>query len=259
MSIKTKKNIVIITGASSGLGLEFAIQLDQILHSTDELWLIARRKERLEELEKLLDIPVRIIPMDVTDEKDMAAFKNLLQRENAAIRLLINCAGFGLMGRFESLSIEEQQAMLEVNCKALTCMTYYCIPYMKKNSRIIQLSSSAAFLPQKNFAVYAATKSFVLSFSMALRTELSKKGIWVTAVCPGPVETEFFDIAEKYGTTLAIKKITMVSSQRVVKLALMDSHDRKAVSVCSLPIKAFRVVSKLIPHSFILKIVGCFK
>lgn len=259
MSIKEKKNIVIITGASSGLGLEFALQLDLILHKTDEIWLIARRKERLLELEKLLDTPVKIIPMDVTDEHDMHAFEKILEIENASIRLLINCAGFGLMGRFDSLSMEEQLSMLSVNCEALTRITYYCIPYMKKNSRIIQLASSAAFLPQKNFAIYAATKSYVLSFSMALREELKEKKIWVTAVCPGPVETEFFDIAEKYGTTLAVKKITMVSAQRVVKQALLDSHDKKAMSVCSLPIKAFHVITKLLPHSFILNMAGRLK
>lgn len=254
-----KKNIVIITGASSGLGQEFALQLDEILYRTDEIWLIARRKERLEELSKLMDTPVKVIDMDVTKEEDRNHLKELLAKEKAIVRILINCAGFGLMGSFDTITKEEQLAMLEVNCKALTAITYDCIPYMKKNSRIIQLASSAAFLPQINFAVYAATKSYVLSLSRALREELRPRKIWVTAVCPGPVETEFFDIAEKYGGRLAVKKLTIVSPQRVVRQALRDSYDKRALSVCSLPIKAFHVLSKIMPQAWILRIMSHMK
>lgn len=255
----SKKNIVIITGASSGMGQEFAMQLDGILHRTDELWLIARRKERLTELARLLDIPTKIIPMDVSDKNDMRTFKKILEIEDVTIRMLINSAGFGLLGSFEELDIDEQLTMLSVNCEALTEMTYYCIPYMKKNSRIIQMASSAGFLPQKNFAIYAASKAYVLSFSRALREELKDKKIWVTAVCPGPVDTEFFDIAEKSGSTLAIKKWTMVSAQKVVKEALLDSYDKKALSVCSFPIKTFHALTKLMPHSWLLGITNLLK
>ncbi len=254
-----KKKIVIITGASSGLGQEFAFQLDKIFHALDEIWLIARRKERLTELGRLLDLPAKPVVMDVTKEQDIQDFVEMLERENVSVRMLVNCAGYGLMGQFDALDIGEQLGMLEVNCKALTRLTYECIPYMCRNGRIIQLASSAAFVPQKNFAIYAATKSYVLSFSRALREELKEKSIWVTAVCPGPAETEFFDIAEKYGTTLAVKKLTIVSPKRVVKDALLDSYDKKALSVCSFPIKAFGILSKVIPHGCILHIMGRLK
>lgn len=259
MSKTKKKNIVIITGASSGMGREFAIQLDDLLHKTDEIWLIARRKERLEELSKKLKLPTKVIAMDVTKEEEMLAFQKQLEAEQPAIRMLINCAGFGLMGKFHEIEIEEQIGMLRVNCEALTRMTWYCIPYMKKNSRIIQLASSAGFFPQKYFAIYAASKAYVLNFSRALREELKKKAIWVTAVCPGPVETEFFDIAEKYEATLAVKKMTMVSPQKVVRTALRDARDKKAMSVCSAPIKAFRVVTKMIPDQIILGVINWLK
>lgn len=254
-----KKKIVIITGASSGLGWEFALQLDQILHRTDEIWLIARRKERLVRLARQLDIPSRTIALDVTKAEELLALKKLLEIEEVSIRMLINCAGFGLMGQFADLNIEEQVNMLEVNCKALVRMTHHCLPYMCRNSRIIQLASSAAFLPQKNFAVYAASKAFVLSFSRALGEELKKKQIWVTAVCPGPVDTEFFDIAEKYGSSLAVKRLTMVSAERVVREALAASGKRKEVSVCSLPIQAFQVLSKTVPHSWIMGLMSLLK
>ncbi len=256
MGKKTGKNVVIITGASSGIGQEFAMQLDVLLHRTDEIWLIARRKERMDELAKLLDIPVKVIPMDVSDEKDMAVLRKILEFEEPRIRMLVNAAGFGYMGRVDELSIEEQAATVRVNCEALTRMTCSCLPYMEKNSRLIEIASSAAFLPQTRFAVYAATKAYVLSFSMALREELKKRRIWVTAVCPGPVETEFFDKAERYGSTLAIKKLTMMPVDKVVKQALRDSRDKRAVSVCGLPIKGFRVISKVLPHSCMLGIMG---
>lgn len=255
-----KKKIAIITGASSGLGQEFAFQLDGLMGgSLDEIWLIARRRERLEELSKVLDVATRIFSMDVTDERDMGAFRETLAAEAVSIRILVNCAGYGLMGRFDGIPVEEQLGMLEVNCKALARMTYECIPYMCKNGRIIQLASSAAFVPQKYFAVYAAAKSCVLSFSRALREELKEKAIWVTAVCPGPVETEFFDIAEKYASTLAVKKLVMVSPQRVVRDALRDSCHKKAVSVCSLPMKVFRILTKIIPHGWFLSVMGLVK
>lgn len=254
-----KKKIIIITGASSGLGQEFAFQLDKIMHRLDEVWLIARRKERLEELAKLLDTPAKIISMDVAKEQDNRAFKELLERENVSIRMLINCAGFGLMGRFEDLDMEEQIGMLEVNCKALTWLTYECIPYMCKNGRIIQLASSAAFAPQKNFAVYAATKSYVDSFSLALREELKDREIYVTSICPGPVDTPFFDIAERHGSTLSVKKLTLVTPERVVEQALRDACLKRPRSVCSWPIQAFGVLCKILPHPWITSVIRTLK
>ena len=252
-------NIAIITGASSGMGQEFAVQFDALFTNMDEIWLIARRRERMEELAKVLKTKCRIIDMDVTNAVSMKQFEELLQIAKPQIRILVNCAGFGLMGSVEKLSLEEQLSMIKLNCEALMEMTYYCLPYMKANSRIIQLASSAAFLPQENFAVYAATKSFVLSFSRALNQELKKKKIYVTSVCPGPVDTEFFDIAEKYGKTLAVKKLTMVSAQRVVKQAIRDSYAKKDISVCSLPIQAFLVAGKLLPHKWIFGIMHLLK
>lgn len=252
-------NIAVITGASSGLGEEFALQIDSLFHNLDEIWLIARRKERMEELAKVLSTKAKVVQLDVADEKQMQLFQEVLAIASPTIRILVNCAGFGLLGAFEKLSAVEQIGMVRVNCEGLTRMTHLCLPYMKKNSRIIQLASSAAFLPQINFAVYAATKSYVLSFSRALGEELRSRQIYVTAVCPGPVKTEFFDIAESYGQTLAVKKMTEISADRVVKDALRASYQKKEMSVCSLPIQAFWIISKLLPHSMILRIMRCLK
>lgn len=245
-------NIIIITGASSGIGREFALQMDAGFTNVDEFWLIARRKEELEKLQKDMSHKVRILPMDVTDEYAMDDLERLLYEEDVTVRVLVNCAGYGLIGKFDELDLEGQLGMLSTNCESLTRLTYLCLPYMRANSRIINLASSAAFMPQSGFAVYAATKAYVMSFSRALNNELYKRHIYVTTVCPGPVDTAFFDIAEKGGDMLAIKKYVMATPEAVVDIALRDSYFKKEVSVYSLPMKLFWWWTKLIPHKFIL-------
>jgi short-subunit dehydrogenase len=108
-------------------------------------------------------------------------------------------------------------------------------------------------LPQVRFSVYAASKAYVLSLSNALGAELRGRGIYVTAVCPGPVKTEFFDIAESKGSTMKVKKLFMISPKKVVRTALKDSLHRKTISIPSLPMKAFRIITKVVPESVLLK------
>lgn len=247
--------VAVITGASSGIGREFAIQMDKGFTGIDEFWLIARSEEKLEALAESLNHKCRILPFDITSTASLCELNTILKAKKPHVRLLINCAGYGIMGKFDSQDTKETMGMIRLNCEALTHVTKIILPYLKKGSRIIQLASSAAFLPQTDFAVYAATKSYVLSFSRALGAELKDKDITVTAVCPGPVDTPFFDIAEKNGHTLKIKKLTMVSPTRVVKLALQDSYNKKSVSVCGTSIKTFRLIAKLIPHDFLLNIM----
>lgn len=253
------KNIIIITGASSGIGQEFALQIDTAFSNIDEIWLVARREDRLLEVANVMEHTTRLIIMDVTDEYAMDDFEQLLEESDVTVRMLINAAGFGLMGAFEDISLEEQLGMLQVNCEALTKLTYLALPYMAKGSRIIQMASSAAFLPQPDFAIYAATKSYVLSFSRALNRELSYRGIYVTAVCPGPVSTEFFDIAEQYGTTLAIKKLTMITSEKCVSDALRASYHKRAMAVPGIPMKAFLLATKLFPQEAIMRLMVLMK
>ena len=248
-------NIIMITGASSGLGMEFALQLDKKIQNIDEIWLIARREERLEQVSDQLLHDTRIFPIDVTDTSDLASLTEELNETQACIKMLINCAGYGILGDFAEVSLEEQTGMLAVNCMALTKVTHLCIPYMKRGSRIIQIASSAAFLPQQGFAVYAATKSYVLSFARAIGMELRKKGIYVTAVCPGPVNTEFFDIAEKYQGRLSVKNLTIVEAKDVVADAITASLHKRSLAVYGPYMKAVLLCSKLLPHSLILTVM----
>lgn len=248
--------IAIVTGASSGMGKEAAIQIADRFSGIDEIWMIARRKERLEELEGHAPAHLRSFGLDLTRQEDLQTLESALNEEKPDVKFLINSAGFGQIGYVGDLDIELETGMVRLNCEALCAVTHIVLPYLSKNSRIIQFSSSAAFLPQPKFAVYAATKSFVLSYSRALGAELKPRGIYVTAVCPGPVKTEFFDIAETTGQVPLYKKLVMANPRKVVRLALRDSMMGKSVSVYGFLMKAFYLMSKILPHDFILNMMN---
>ena len=249
------KQIAVITGASSGMGREFVLQLDSFCPSLDEIWVMARRGKRLERLAMQSQIPLRIFEGDITKKKIRRALRAALLDEKPALRILVNAAGFGRTGTVAEIAAEEpfiQTDMIDLNCRALTAITEICLPFMRKGSRIINLASAAAFCPQPSFAVYAATKAYVLSFSRALHMELKSKGIYVTAVCPGPVKTEFFRVSGELTGTL--KKLTVAGTQAVVRKALKVSLAKKQLSVYGPPMKAARAGAKLLPHSLIMKL-----
>lgn len=249
-------NIAIITGASSGIGREFVRQMDPAFDKIDEFWLVARNKDKLSEIADNMRHQTRIFSMDITNNVQLERLENAVKKNKAKVRMLINCAGYGIMGPFAKQDRKEETGMIRLNCEALTNITHRMIPYMACGSRIIQLASCAAFLPQPNFAVYAATKAYVLRFSQALGEELRERGIYVTSVCPGPVNTPFFERAEKNGSTLQIKKYVMAQAEQVVAKALQDSLHKKSKSVYSAPIIGVEVLSKVVPHELALKVMS---
>ena len=193
------RRIIVITGASSGMGECFSRELAA---ENAELWLVARRKDRLEKIAEELaksGAKALAVPLDISGKAGVNAFKEFLQTENAKSALeiswLVNNAGFGTYGTFEATPLDVQLDMVELNCTAMTGICGVCLPFMKSGSKIVNTASLASFLPLGNFAVYGATKSFVLSFSFALAAELKDRGISVTALCPGPVSTEFAAVA----------------------------------------------------------------
>jgi len=248
-------NIAIITGASSGIGEEFALQISNKYSDLDEIWIIARRKDRLEILSNKLRTKTKILTLDLALDSDLRQFKNELDLISPSVQILVNCAGFGKIGPFALGSYEEEVGMVNVNCKALTAVTYFVLPYMKEHGRIIQIASAAAFLPQPDFAVYAASKAYVLSFSRALKYELHKRKINVTAICPGPVDTAFFDKADPDNQGKQYKKIFRVKPQKVVTKALKDSTLGNELSIYGWPMKCVFAFSKILPHKLILKLV----
>ncbi len=203
------KKITIITGASSGMGKEFAVQLFKRYEAQTaqnrELWLIARSKEKLQELADSLTVnftgktKVKIFAVDLSGSAGAQNFYQILQKENSTeeffIEYLINNAGFGTYGPFAETAVEKEMQMIDLNCTSLTGICGYSINYLRENSTIINVASLAAFMPLGNFAVYAATKAYVLSFSLALAAELKNKKIKVCALCPGSVSTNFANIA----------------------------------------------------------------
>lgn len=252
---KIWKRVAVITGASSGMGREFAKLIDRELTCIDEIWLIARRRDRLEEVRAEIHKPSLIICSDISEDSFADYYRKMLKQERAGIKLLINCAGYGIIGSVAETGYDVSVGMVKTNCEGLTTVTRLSLPYMTEKSRIINLASSAAFLPQPDFAIYAATKSYVLSFSRALNAELRERNIFVTAVCPGPVATEFFRIAEDGHRRAWFKDYFMADSYSVVKQALEDSMARKELSIYGTAMKILYVLSKIIPHRIILKII----
>lgn len=249
--------IAIVTGASSGIGREFVKQMGHFYRNLDEIWVIARRGHRLQELNQLSSVPVRILEGDLLREEVYEKLETLLREETPDLRMLVNGAGFGKSGTVEQILVENKTAqaeMIGLNCTALSRVTFCCLPYVSRGSRIIQMASAAAFSPQPSFAVYAATKAYVLSFSRSLGAELKSRGIHVTAVCPGPVDTEFFQVSGELENPL--KKLVKVRPQRVVRKALLDSRAGKDISVYGLPMKCAHAASKLLPHRLILAFMG---
>lgn len=247
--------IAVVTGASAGMGREMAIRLNDSIPNIEEFWLIGRRKEALVDLERVLTKPARLISLDLSKDISLEQYGELLISEKPEIIFLVNAAGFGQIGRVCDLTKREQLGMIDVNIRALTELTRLSLPYMAKHSRIIQFASAAAFLPQPSFAVYAAGKSFVLSFSRALNEELRGTGCYATAVCPGPVKTAFFDGAETTGKIPLYKYLFMADPKKVVRLALYDSVLKKELSIYGISMKVFYVLTKLLPTGLIFRIM----
>lgn len=254
---KSAKKIAIITGASAGLGKEFALQIEQE-YLLDEIWLLARRTEPMREVcEQFTKSKGVVLSMDLTSEGDMLAFQKKLSDEAPEIMVLVNNAGYGKIGPFQQLGLKEQLAMIDLNIRALTELTYVSLPYIKSGSLIIQVASSLAYCPAPYMAVYGATKSYVLSFSEALNFEFKDKGIHVIAVCPGPVETEFFAVAQKNeftkdkapSTKPPFAKSLVAHPKDVVEQALKDARKKKPVSIFGFSIKLFASSMRFMPKA----------
>ena len=228
------KNIAIVTGASSGLGRKLAIQISKICN-IDEIWLIARRKNRLIELGnsiyKNFGVNAVVIPTDLADVNSVSRIYERLERVKPNIKILVNASGFGMVGESELLDRKSQADMIIVNCLSLFNMTNTCVKYMSSGSGIIQISSAASFCPQPYFAVYGATKSFVYSYSVALSKDLKSKNIHVLTVCPGPVDTEFFDVATRDENSIKdiFKKQFMQKEDEVVDKIIKAYLKRKTI------------------------------
>ena len=248
-------NIAIVTGASSGMGREFVLQLSEYVN-VDEIWAIARRESALEELKREAAVPVRPVCLDLLEKRSFSAVEKLLAEEKPNIKLLVNAAGFGKFGAYHKVSVEDDCRMIDLNCKALLMMTRLCIPYMEAGSHILQLDSLSAFQPVPYITTYGATKSFVLSYSRAMNQELKGKGIRVMAMNPGWVKTEFFNHAFQTNGGGEVQFFDrLYEAKDVVKTGLKDLYrTKKDYSVHGLPVQLQVLAVKIVPHSIVMKI-----
>lgn len=228
------KKIAVVTGASSGMGQEFCRQLDVETsgegglfpgEKLDELWVIARREDRLKEIQDMVSIPVRVLAYDLTDPESIREIRENLEEEKPDVRFLVNAAGYGKIGPTPEMPLSDIDGMINLNCRAAVDMTQICIPFMHEKARILEICSTAAFQPLTYLNVYAASKAFLYRYSRALRVELLSKKIYVTAVCPFWVkDTEFIATAKKSEGSDGIHSFPFATTKyKVVHSSLTDA------------------------------------
>ncbi len=247
--------IAIVTGASSGMGREFVIQLENYV-TVDEIWVIARRLDALEALRGLTKARLRPISLDLCEKESFDTLAKLLEAEKPDVKLLVNAAGFGKFGSWYKISVEDDLKMIDLNCKALVAMTRLVLPHMGKDSHVLQLDSLSAFQPVPYINTYAATKSFVLSYTRGLNRELKGTGIRMMAMNPGWVKTEFFGHAMKTNGGSEVQYFNyLYEAKDVVATGLRALYrGRRDYYVHGLPIQAQVALVKLVPHSIVMSI-----
>jgi len=247
--------VALVTGASAGLGAEFARALAERGH---RLVLVARRQERIEALAAELG-NARAVACDLAAPGAVAELIANVERSGETVETLINNAGFGLRGRFAELDPARQREMIDLNVGALTDLCLAVVPAMIGRGRgaILNLASTAAFQPGPNMAVYFATKAYVLSLSEALHEELKPHGIRVTALCPGPTRTEFGEVAG-IRTLGQFDRLAMEAGP-VVRAGLDGLDSNRAVVIPGAINKAGAFSARLAPRSAVRKIAGSLK
>lgn len=243
--------IAVITGASAGIGREFVYAVDRQEHF-DEIWVIARRLERLEELAAKCSTPVRPLAMDLADLESIEEYKALLEKEQPEIGLLINASGCGVFGPFEEKELKKLLNSATLNSLALTAMCHVSLPYMHKGSSIVNMGSNSAWQPVPYQAVYGASKSYVLSFSRAIGRELRSRGVHVMCVCPGWIKTEFQQAAQHDRYIKYVDK--WYGPDEVAAQAMKDLRKKKSVSILGHPVRRQVRLVKLLPVELVMNI-----
>ncbi len=238
-----EKRIAIITGASGGIGKEFTKLMLQ--EEVDEIWAIARNQDKLVALKKELGNKIAIFSKDLSKSTEIRSIGEMLEDQKPVIAYLINNAGIAKMGSYQDFTVEEAEITISINCSALAALCTLCIPYMRKGSRILNISSASSFQPLPYLNLYAATKAFERSYSRALNAELKRTGITATAVCPSWVDTDLL-MKEYHGEKIKFPGI--ISPDRVAMTALRDAKRGRDMSVCTLYVKCIHTLAKLSPQ-----------
>lgn len=246
--------IALISGASSGIGKEFAAQLHRDF-GVDEFWFIARRADRMEALARDLGVEARVIAADLSGMEGIRTVTDLLEKERPRVKYLINAAGFGKFGSYAEVSAEDCAGMIDLNDRALVLLTHAVIPYMVRGGHVIEMGSASCFTPLPYFNVYAASKAFVLHYTKALRYELRPLGITATAFCPGWVDTEFLSVATaKRGVHVPRETKPLLRADRVVKKCLRAVHAGRVMCVTSTYTKFQHLLFKILPDCVLTRL-----
>jgi len=244
----------IITGASTGLGREFVRQLADVFPEVECYWLIARRADRLREVaDSLPDKKVECLSMDLCDTMSFMALQEKLIAEQPEIALLINNAGCGYLGNIGEVDTASQTRMVDLNIRALTAVTNIVVPFMGPGSCILNVSSIASFCPNPRMTVYSSTKAYVSSFTVGLAEELKPKGITVTAVCSGPMKTEFLDLGNITGNSKTFETLPYCDQVQVAGGALRATRAGRTIYTPRLFYKTYRVLAKVMPVKLMVK------
>lgn len=258
MEDKGGRSVVIISGASSGLGAALAKSLDRTCPAETVFWLIARDRERLTDFASSLNHPCQLLALDLRDPLSFDKIKEVLDQEKPCIDTLVNNAGLGSSGPYEGQACSDQESLCDLNIRAQLMMTSLALPYMTEGAGILFIASVAAFLPQPGFAAYAASKAFILSFGRALRQELKGRGIRVTVSCPNPMLTSFFSQEEKEALLRSYKRLGIEDPAKVAEKSLRALRKNQGVVVTSLTGKGIRLLAKILPKSWILPWIKAF-
>lgn len=247
--------IAILTGASSGLGRAFAGKIHEVFPEIDEIWLVARRTERLEALAAETNA-VRMVPVpcDLLNEESYRSLIGRLQAEKPEVRLLINNAGCGFLGAFADSNEDEQLRSIDLNVRALTRLTRAALPYMPRGARVLNTSSIASFSPNPNMAVYSATKAYVTFFSRALNDELRASGRSCTAVCPAPMNTEFLTLGRVAGHSRMFERLPYETVDEVSLGALKAAKKRKAVYTPRAFYRFYHFLCRILPDALLIRL-----
>ena len=243
--------IAVVTGASSGIGRELLLAIDKE-YDYDEIWAIARRAERLEELGKQCRNPLRPVCLDLNEPDSIGQYQELLAQARPEISMLINAAGCGVFGPFEEQDLKAQLSSARLNSLALTAMCHASLPYMKSGSHIINMGSNSSWQPVPYQAVYGASKSYVLSFSRAIGRELRPRGISVMCVCPGWIKTEFQAHAKHNDYIKYVDH--WYEADEVARQAMKDLKKGKSVSILGAPVRRQVRLVKHLPVSLVMDI-----
>ena len=245
----------VITGASAGLGAEFTRQLVREFPDIEEFWLIARRVGKLEELaQQFPEKKFVCIGLNLLDPKSFRYLGEKLAEQKADVRLLVNNAGCGTTGNIgASASSADVMRVVDLNVRALTMVTQTVVPFMTRGAKIINVSSIAAFCPTPRMTVYSASKAYVSAFTGGLADELRPKGITVTAVCPGPMATEFLAVGHVVDSR-PFELLPYCDQVQVAGGALRAARAGQTIYTPRLFYKFYRLLAKLTPAKLMVKL-----